>query len=91
MGGIPHIEGSHDSALKYVADGKVVDRPEMGIAVTGKTLSGVPAGAVIHIEQCGIEQVADGTSIEIDTDRPVMVTVKHFPYMDFTIEVGGEN
>lgn len=73
------VEGSADSDLYYIVDGKLEPRPTVPIAlsaetikadgVAGATLSGIPAGWQIVIDG-GAPIEADGSDIEISATLP---------------------
>lgn len=71
----------------FVCGGKVVDRPRMPLKLSGLTLVGVPAGAVVEIE--GVEYPADGTTIELGFSLPgeYDVRIDLWPYQSEVLRV----
>jgi hypothetical protein len=77
-----YLEARGDGTTEYVKDRQVVPRPIMDLQVSGKTLAGVPAGAVITID--GVEYTADGSDIELDFSLPgkYRIRVSCWPYIN---------
>lgn len=75
-------------AVSYVSQGRLLARPAGAAALVGNVLAGVPAGAVVTIEDQ--EYIADGTAIELEFSQPGAhaIKVSAWPYQDqeFTFE-----
>lgn len=75
-------------ALSYVSQGRLLARPAGSAALAGNILTGVPAGALVVIED--MEYTADGSEIELEFSQPGTHTIKvtAWPYQDqeFTFE-----
>lgn len=93
MGVTGVIEGDHDASTQWYdrSSGAVKERAPMNIQVDGTRLSGVPAGAIVHLE--GSSHVADGTDIELSFDRPgrYRITVTLPPFLPFEADIDDEN
>jgi len=80
---LPYLELEHtpSNAQHYVLKEKLVERPEMLLVVEGLTISGVPAGASVTIEN-GPVCIADGTEIELSFNAPgtFNVSIEMWPY-----------
>lgn len=89
--GRQYITGSFNSETHYVVSGEAVERPAMGCQLAGKTLSGIPAGSKLWINQTAYD-VNDGVA-ELSCDQPakIKVAVICFPYLPFVTEVDFAN
>lgn len=83
-----YLEGQANDATQYILNGAVTDRPTMQARLSAKTISGVPAGAVIAIDGQTVG-TADGTPIELSFDLPgdYAVTAELFPYITWEVTV----
>lgn len=89
--GRSYITGIHNAWDRYVVGGAAVPKPQMPCQLSGKTLSGIPAGSTLWMGQTSYE-VNDGVA-ELSCDQPakLQVTVIRFPYMPFVVEVDFAN
>lgn len=75
-------------AVSYVSQGRIQARPVGGAVLNGNVLRGVPAGALVVIEDA--EYTADGSEIELEFSQPGAhaIKVSAWPYQDqeFTYE-----
>lgn len=73
-----NIGGTH-----YVVSGEVVERPVMPLVITGNTITGIPVGAELWLEDT-MYTVDDGT-VDIDFTYPgtYPVRISKFPFIDF--------
>lgn len=77
-------DGVVDYATHYVKDGIVVERPSMPLAVSGATITGIPAGSVLTLGEQAFE-VNDGEA-EIDGYSGT-VKITCWPYLDAEVVV----
>lgn len=61
-------------ALSYVSQGRLLARPAGSAVLVGNVLTGVPAGALVMIED--VEYTADGSAIELEFSQPGAHTIK---------------
>ncbi|MFV3308797.1 hypothetical protein ACNFBT_26335 [Pseudomonas sp. NY15181] len=73
--------------LDYVVGDQVLPRPPMLIQWDDMTLRGVPAGAIVSIEDA--TYTADGEDIELEFPLPgtYFVTVALLPYLDWVDQI----
>lgn len=77
------LSSSVDPDAWYVRQGTLVPRPVLPITVVGHTLTGVPPGAELIIEDSLYS--ADGQAIELEFSLPgsYPVRITHWPYLDW--------
>jgi hypothetical protein len=87
IGGRPFIHGLFDPQEYYVASGIAALRPPMPCKLTGKTLTDIPVGATLRINQTPYI-VNDGVAV-LSSDQPAKLTVSVYkpPYKPFVTEV----
>lgn len=83
-----YVPGVFDRAKTYFANGEPKVRPALAIERSGSLLRGVPAGALITIED--EQYAADGSDIDLSFAFPgtYIVRIRAFPFqdMEFTVE-----
>lgn len=82
------LKGYADDLSHYVLNGEIVERPAMPAGLSGMTISGVPAGAVLTIDSQPVG-MADGTPIDLSFDLPgdYRFTAELFPYITYEATV----
>lgn len=93
MGATGVVEGDHDASTQWYDSlaGLVKPRAPMDIHVDGTRLSGIPAGALIRLEDSS--HVADGSDVELSFEHPgrYRVTVTLPPFLPFEADIDYEN
>ena len=78
------IEGTYDLETHYIADGIATPRPAMSLTDTGSTISGIPQGATVILDQQSFT-VDDG---EADIEGYTgIVKITCWPYLDAEVEM----
>jgi hypothetical protein len=83
-----YISGTADINTQYMLNHVVTDKPVNPTTINSNTLSNVPSGSDIWINNDFFENVAAGEhTIELASSNiPIKINVRVFPYLDWNYE-----
>ena len=83
------ISGAGDPSIEYVHDGRLAGRPKFQTVVSDTTITLVPHGTKVYIDNEYIGECKSG-SITVDKEHPddlCAVRLELFPYIDTEFEL----